>query len=464
MAPFKSQNMALNSYITAEGLEMGRAQVTQAEAAGIQPSVRMNPILLKPTTDVGSQVIVNGVSRGNYPARAYFALKPSLIPDIMAAYRSLSAENDVIVIEGARSPAEINLKQGDIVNMGLAKLVDAPVLLVADIDLGGVFASLYGTVALLEPEERSRVKGLIINKFRGDVTLLEPGLDMLRELTGIPVVGVIPYMDLDLDDEDSLAERFRRPASGGAVDIAVIRLPRISNFTDFNALGRMPEVSLRYVRSAADFGAPDLLILPGTKSTIADLQWLKRTGLGAEVVGHATSGGAVIGICGGYQMLGERVSDHVGAEGGGAEPGLGLLRTRTVFEREKARSRVQGHVVHAEGVFALLEGRAFHGYEIHMGVTEVEGAAFSALSSGGSDGATSGNVWGSYVHGIFDDGAFSAALVNCLLMGKGMEPTALPMRMDEYKEMQYNYLADTVREHLDMELIYGLIGGRRRED
>lgn len=461
VAPFKSQNMALNSFITQEGLEMGRAQVTQAEAAGIAPSVRMNPILLKPTTDVGSQVIVNGVSRGNYRAKDYFQIKKTLIPHILEAYQSLAEECDVIVIEGAGSPAEINLKQEDIVNMGLAKLVDAPVLLVADIDPGGVFASLYGTVALLEPEERARVKGLIINKFRGDVTILEPGLRMLEELTDIPVVGVIPYMDLDLDDEDSLAERFRNPAGSGDVDVAVIRLPRISNFTDFNPLARMPQVSLRYVRTASELGAPDLVILPGTKSTLSDLRWLKATGLGEAIVRHAAAGGAVIGICGGYQMLGHQVCDPLCAEGGGAESGLQLLPTRTVFDVEKTRTRVTGQVTEAEGIFAPLRDTPFFGYEIHMGQTETAGASFATLSSGTQDGVVSGNVWGSYVHGIFDDGVFTAQLVNCLLSAKGLAPEAKPILIDEYKEMQYNNLASVVRDHLDMDLIWQLIGRKK---
>ncbi len=462
VAPFKSQNMALNSFITREGLEMGRAQVMQAEAAGVEPSVRMNPILLKPTTDVGSQVIVGGVSRGNYPAREYFGMKKSLIPDILAAYSSLSRESDVIVIEGAGSPAEINLKQDDIVNMGLARLVDAPVLLVADIDPGGVFASLYGTVALLEQEERARIRGLVINKFRGDVTILEPGLKMLEDLTGIPVAGVIPYMELDLDDEDSLAQRFYRPSGEGAVDIAVIRLPRISNFTDFNALARMPEVSLRYVRSAANLGAPDLVILPGTKSTISDLCWLRETGLAGAITRHAQSGGAVIGICGGYQMLGKTVSDPVMAEGGGSVEGLGLLDIKTVFSHEKTRTRVTGQVKYAEGIFQRLVGKGFSGYEIHMGESQSSGTAFATISSGVSDGAASGHVWGSYVHGIFDEGDFAAAVVNALLAAKGMEETAAPIQMDEYREMQYNKLADTVRQHLNMNLIYDIIGRQRK--
>ena len=266
VAPFKSQNMALNSYITSEGLEMGRAQVMQAEAAGIEPSVLMNPILLKPTNDTGSQVIVNGEVLGTMSARDYFKYKKNLVPDIMKAFRTLAEKNDIIVIEGAGSPAEINLKTDDIVNMGMAKMADAPVLLAGDIDRGGVFAQLYGTVELLEPEERNRIRGLIINKFRGDKTILDPGIEMLEEKCGIPVVGVAPYLDIQVEDEDSLTERFDRGQETGLIDIAVIRIPRISNFTDFNPLESIPGVSLRYVKHTSDLKNPDVIILPGTKT------------------------------------------------------------------------------------------------------------------------------------------------------------------------------------------------------
>ena len=290
-APFKSQNMALNSFITREGLEMGRAQVMQAEAAGIEPSVRMNPILLKPVSDVGSQLIVNGVPRGNWKARDYFAYKRELIPEILEAYESLAREYDVIVIEGAGSPAEINLKDGDIVNMGLAAMVDAPVLLCGDIDRGGVFASLYGTAALLEPEERARLKGFVINKFRGDVEILRPGLSMLEERTGIPVAGVVPMVNVDLDDEDSLSQRLGNGGGVGLIDLAVIRLPKLSNFTDFNPLERIPEVSLRYVSSPAQLREPDLILLPGTKNTLDDLRWLRASGLESAIRKHAARPG-----------------------------------------------------------------------------------------------------------------------------------------------------------------------------
>ena len=281
VAPFKSQNMALNSYITRDGLEMGRAQVAQAEAAGIEPDVRMNPILLKPSSDTGSQLIVNGEVRGLYRAVDYFKMKKSLIPDILEAFESLSKENDIIVLEGAGSPVEINLKSDDIVNMGMAKLVNAPVILVGDIDRGGVFAQLYGTVELLEPEERQRIVGTVINKFRGDVKILQPGLSMLEEKTHLPVLGVVPMLEVDVDDEDSLSARLSKSGKVGLVDVAVIRLPRLSNFTDFNPLERMEEVSLRYVGSVGELGHPDLIILPGTKNTMDDLRWLRQSGLEA---------------------------------------------------------------------------------------------------------------------------------------------------------------------------------------
>ena len=295
-APFKSQNMALNSFVTRDGLEMGRAQVVQAQAAGVEPDVRMNPILLKPSSDVGSQVIVNGEVRGNMPAKEYFRRKKSLIPDILRAYDSLADEFDIIVIEGAGSPAEINLKADDIVNMGLAKLVDAPVLLAGDIDRGGVFAQLYGTVALLEPDERARICGLIINKFRGDVEILRPGLAMLEEKTQLPVLGVVPYLRVDIEDEDSLAPRLQSKSAVKPLDAAVLRLPHISNFTDFMPLEQHPLLGVRYVQSVRELGAPDLVILPGTKNTVNDLLWLRQSGLEAAVLKLSAGGTPVLGV------------------------------------------------------------------------------------------------------------------------------------------------------------------------
>ena len=314
VAPFKSQNMALNSFITEEGLEMGRAQVMQAEAAGITPSVYMNPILLKPTNETGSQVIVNGEVLGTMSAREYFAYKRNLIPEVKKAYEKLASEYDIVVIEGAGSPAEINLKQEDLVNMGMAKMAKAPVLLVGDIDRGGVFAQLIGTVMLLEEDEREIVKGMIINKFRGDKTILDPGITMLEEKSGIPVVGVAPYLNIEVEDEDSLTERFDGKQEVDVIDIAIIRIPRISNFTDFNALEVIPGVSVRYVKTVRDLKNPDMIVLPGSKNTMEDLLWMRQNGLEAAILKKAAEGKIIFGVCGGYQMLGETLSDPDGVE------------------------------------------------------------------------------------------------------------------------------------------------------
>ena len=465
VAPFKAQNMALNSFITEEGLEMGRAQVVQAEAAGVAPSVRMNPVLLKPTNDTGSQVIVNGIPRGTMRASEYYQYKKNLIPEVMAAYQSLSDEYDIIVIEGAGSPAEINLRQDDFVNMGMAKLADAPVLLVGDIDRGGVFASLYGTVALLEPDEQERIKGFVINKFRGDVEILRPGLKQLEDLAGKPVLGVVPMLKVDVDDEDSLSQRLEPGKKVGLIDIAVIRLPRLSNFTDFNPLERMEEVTLRYVSSPRELGSPDLIILPGTKNTMGDLRWMRQSGLESAILKHAAAGGCVVGICGGYQMLGRTISDPDGVEGGGSLAGLGLLPTETVFFGEKTRTRVSGQFDAMGGDFTAMAETPFEGYEIHMGrTTHLDGSAnilsFRTLDGEAhADGAAAGNVWGCYIHGIFDRAECAAALVNCLRRRRGLEASAAAVDWKVYKEQQYDALADGVRAALDMERIYRILNG-----
>lgn len=468
VAPFKSQNMALNSFITEEGLEMGRAQVMQAEAAGIQPSVYMNPILLKPTTDVGSQVIVNGEVLGNMKARDYFAYKKQLVPQIMEAYHKLEEEYDIIVIEGAGSPAEINLKDEDIVNMGMAKMAKAPVLLVGDIDRGGVFAQLIGTVMLLEEEERQMVKGLIINKFRGDKTILDPGVKMLEEKAGIPVVGVAPYLSIQVEDEDSLTERFDRKNPVGVIDIAVIRLPRISNFTDFNPFESMDGVSIRYVGSVAELKNPDLIILPGTKSTMSDLAWMRQNGLEAAVLKAANAGTYIFGVCGGYQMLGETLSDPDGVEGGGSMKGMGLLPMDTVFAGDKTRTRVTGCFTDATGEMQELAGAELEGYEIHMGVTTLKDGAsplttitdHAAQSSGQTkpDGAFSDNVYGTYVHGVFDREDVAKAVVRAIGRKKGLDVTEITaVDFAEFKETQYDLLAAGLREHLDMKRIYEIL-------
>lgn len=459
VAPFKAQNMALNSFITEEGLEMGRAQVVQAEACGIAPSVRMNPILLKPVTDMGSQVIVNGEVRGNMSAAEYYAIKRSLVPDIRRAYHSLAENYDIIVLEGAGSPAELNLKQDDIVNMGMARLAKAPVLLVGDIDRGGVFAQIYGTIALLEEEEQSMVKATIINKFRGDAGLLSPGLSILKKLTGKPVAGVIPYLTLDLEDEDSLAERLTRKTPGAVIDIAVVRLPRLSNFTDFAAFEATPGVGVRYVGSTDELGNPDMVILPGTKSTISDLKWLRECGLEASIKKLASHGMVVFGVCGGYQMLGRYIVDREGVEGGGTIEGMGLLPVNTEFAAEKRRTRTAAKVLQTEGILGRLTGADLEGYEIHMGRTSLTQGAkpFLLLADGVTDGCVYGNVYGSYLHGFFDSAVCRDAVYSALCEKKGVSPVVKAFDLKAYKETQYDLLAEGIRENLDMKRIYQIL-------
>lgn len=450
VAPFKSQNMALNSFITKDGAEMGRAQVVQAEAAGIAPDVRMNPILLKPTTDVGSQVIVNGQVQGNMRAMEYYKRKREFIPAVMEAYNSLAQDYDIIVIEGAGSPAEINLKATDIVNMGLAELVDAPVLLVGDIDRGGVFAQLYGTIALLEPQEQKRIKGTIVNKFRGDRAILQPGIDILEKICGVPVAGVIPYTHVDIDDEDSLSTRFQTGDSRKDIDIAVIKLPRISNFTDVSPLERFESVSVRYIERPDQLHQPDMILLPGTKSTIADLLWLRQSGLEAAICQQAARGCIIFGICGGYQMLGTSIRDPQGVEAAGVTEvkGMGLLPMDTVFQGEKVQQQTSGVFVEIPGVLHSLTGLPYTGYEIHMGRSQQKLAPV----------INQGNVYGSYIHGIFDGEGIAQAVIRDLAAKKGIDPGALTVFDPErYKQEQYDKLADAVRGGLDMDFVYKVL-------
>lgn len=454
VAPFKSQNMALNSFITKEGLEMGRAQVMQAEAAGTAPMVCMNPILLKPTSHTGSQVIVNGEVIGNMSAREYFAYKKQLVPDIKKAFQKLEEKADIIVIEGAGSPAEINLKENDIVNMGLAEMVDAPVLLVGDIDRGGVFAQLLGTLMLLTKQEKDRVKGLVINKFRGDKTILDPGILMLEEKGRVPVVGVLPYLELRLEDEDSLTERFDHRREG-LIDIAVIRYPRISNFTDFNVFEQNPNVTVRYVASEEELHHPDLIILPGSKNTMGDLKWMRQNGMEAAVkkrVGEIP----VFGICGGYQMLGEMVEDPDGVEEGGALRGMELLPVKTELKKQKKRCQVEGKIGTLPGIFSELSGCSYQGYEIHMGSTHIDGEASEEWKA--PVYGTRQNVYGSYIHGLFDQGHTAEAVVRALAKKKGLSLTEGKIQdYRRFKETQYDKLADAMRMYFHMEEIYGML-------
>lgn len=474
VAPFKSQNMALNSGVTADGLEMGRAQIMQAEAAGLLPDVRMNPILLKPTADHSSQVIVNGSPRGTMDAREYFSYRSSLIPNIMEAYQSLAEENDIIVIEGAGSPAEINLKKDDIVNMGLARMLDAPVLLAGDIDRGGVFASLYGTAALVSQEERERIKGFVINKFRGDPSLLQDGLDQLRDLTGIPVLGVIPFIpDLMIDDEDSLSSQLSFGENqvckqDALLHIAVVRLPYISNFTDLQAFSRLSFVQVSffdsldtYARAVSEYGEPDLFILPGTKNTVHAIKWLEETELNRLIIRKAKSGLPVAGICGGFQLLGQFLHDEEGNEDSGAEkdiPGLGLLPLETTFTKDKTRTQVDRVLDDINGIFASLSSCRVKGYEIHHGKTSLllnDGRKLPAPPV-----CTSGNVLGTYIHGFFDSDQIFDKIIRLLCDRKGLP-------LPEYKSYQsereeaYDRLADLVRKSLDMDSVYKIVFGKK---
>ncbi|MCR4908370.1 MAG: cobyric acid synthase [Lachnospiraceae bacterium] len=471
-APFKSQNMALNSCITKEGLEMGRAQVMQAEAAMIEPEAAMNPVLLKPTTDVGSQLIVLGEVKGQMSAGEYMDYKKKLLPEILAAYASLSGRFRPMVIEGAGSPAELNLMENDIVNLGLAERINADAILVGDIDRGGVFAQLLGTLMLLPEEGRRRIKGLVINKFRGDRKIFEPGLKELEMRCGIPVIGVLPYMNCTLTDEDSLSEKLKygfchRGASPEeTLEIAVIHLPRISNFTDFDVFDCLEGVVLRFVREASELGEPDLIILPGTKSTIADLKWLREKGF-ADRIYKAVKDTPVLGICGGYQMLGRRISDPYGVEGEKGEEiqGLGLLPADTVMDKKKTRARVTGRTGKTEGIFSALSGKSFEGYILHMGETDLIEPEKSLGTLCFQDGKTTregildGNVIGSYVHGILDGFQFLNALLSSVsrARGKSWKPVN-PRNYKDIREDEYNRLAREMRDAFRMDLVYEIAG------
>ncbi len=478
VAPFKAQNMSNNSFVTPDGGEIGRAQAVQAEAARVLPRVEMNPVLLKPEADHRSQVVVLGRPTGSATARDYYAMTPRLWPVVAGALDRLRQEFDMVVIEGAGSPAEINLKAHEIVNMRVARHARAPVLLVGDIDRGGLFASLVGTMALLDPEEAALVRGFVVNKFRGDLSLLTPGLEELRRLTGIPVLGVLPYVtDIALPEEDSVGlegtgnkERWPGDGERWVLDVAVVRLPRIANFDDFDPLRREPGVRLRYVASAADLGAPDLVVLPGSKSTIADLAWLRERGLAEAIVARRHAGAGVIGICGGYQMLGRRLLDPGGVESSAGEAeGLGLLPVTTRFEAHKETHQVRAQVARAQGMLAGCAGAEATGYEIHMGRTEGEGgtAPFRLLDRSGqrvdyAEGAmdAEGRTLGTYVHGLFHNEGLRRGILAQLASWKGVRlPKGAPS-IDADKEL--DRLAHLVRRHLDMDLVFEIAGVERR--
>lgn len=458
VSPFKSQNMALNSFVTKTGKEMGRAQVVQAFASEIDPEAFMNPILLKPTTDRKIQVIVNGKSIGNMSGVEYGTFKSSLKPEIMKAYNHIRDNYDICVIEGAGSPVEINIKEEDIANMKMAEMADAPVILVADIDRGGVFASIYGTIMLMTPEERKRVKGVIINKFRGDVNILKPGLKEIEELTGVPVVGVMPYTDIDIEDEDSVTERFKKLKTNKGINISVIKLKHMSNFTDFDALDIVKDVNLKYVTSAAEMGDEDIIIIPGTKNTIDDLKEIKDNGIATEIIKAAKKGVCVIGICGGFQMLGEKIKDPYGIESNIEEiPGLGLLDLETIMEKEKNTLQYSGVLENCSGLLQGLDGAKITGYEIHQGVTN--GIEQKVTGDDRVVAVVRGeNVFGTYIHGIFDNEEVTRTILNKIREKKGLETHSKGMTFDEYRMQELNKLEKLMRENIDIQKIYEILG------
>lgn len=463
VAPFKSQNMALNSYVTQNGEEIGRAQGVQAEAARIIPNSKMNPILLKPKQDMVSEVIVHGkhfMDMGATNYRENFTLQA--IPIVEKAIHDLEQSYDIIVAEGAGSPAEINLKDRDIANMRVAKMLDADVFLVADIDRGGVFASIVGTLALLDEEERKLVKGIIINKFRGMIELLQDGIQWLENYTGIPVIGVIPYLDCQIEAEDSLALdtlKLKKPKKKCPIDVACIQLPRISNFTDFDPLFEEPDVGVRLVRDVKELGNPDCIIIPGTKNTTGDLMWLKETKLFEAIQQCYSKGSRVFGICGGYQILGEKLLDPDGVEGNLKEvSGLSLLPIQTIFEKNKRTTQTKGKI-HPTLFQKEIE---VEGYEIHLGQTKVKENAlpFLQLNDGTTDGIIvhNGKAIGTYLHGIFQNRYFTRAYFNEIRKSKGLNPLPMEVQTDkERREQAYEILAEQVQSCLNMEYIYALL-------
>ncbi|MEB0107295.1 cobyric acid synthase [Pseudomonas sp. MH9.3] len=450
VAPFKPQNMALNSAVTAEGGEIGRAQAVQAQAARLAPHTDMNPVLLKPNSDTGSQVIIHGRAVTSMNAVAYHDYKAIAMQAVLASHARLSAAYPVVMVEGAGSPAEINLRANDIANMGFAEAVDCPVLLIADINRGGVFAHLVGTLELLSPSEQARVRGFIINRFRGDIALLQPGLDWLQARTGKPVVGVLPYvMDLHLEAEDGI-DRRQIDKAAQVLKVVVPVLPRISNHTDFDPLRLHPQVDLQFVGSGQPIPAADLIILPGSKSVRSDLAYLRANGWDSAVARHLRYGGKVLGICGGLQMLGEQVHDPLGLEGAaGSSDGLGLLGFTTTLEEEKQLRNVRGRL--------LLEDAEVSGYEIHAGVTSGDGLLRAAvlLDDGRSDGALSadGQILGTYLHGLFE----TPAACSALLRWAGL-PDVQEVDYHALRERDIERLADLVENHLDTELLRKLCG------
>jgi adenosylcobyric acid synthase len=466
VAPFKAQNMALNSFVTKSGGEIGRAQALQAEAARTAAVVDMNPILLKASGEKGSQVIIHGRAYRHMRAQEYYAFKKEAWEAVISSYRRLAKEFGLIIMEGAGSPAEINLMDSDIVNMSAAKMAGAPVLLVGDIDRGGVFASLYGTVRLLGRDKR-HIKGFIINKFRGDMEILRPGLEMIRQKTGRHVIGVLPYIsDMGLPEEDGLSLR-QGSGRGGHWDvrIVVVRLKYISNFTDFDPLAHEPDVDLVYSTSPAEMEHADILIIPGSKNTVRDLFFLRDNGLDASILRAFQKGSHVMGMCGGYQMLGRRILDPFHVESDHPEVGgLGLLNIETLFAKEKTTCQAEAEIADSTWLMpcGTETGIPIRGYEIHMGESTGDIGIFrmrrgDTCSSPVPEGSHNKNCWGTYLHGIFDNDGFRRGLLNRIREGKGLPPLPVVVNYAGLKEKAMDNLADVVRSNIDMEFIKGIL-------
>ena len=460
VSPFKSQNMALNSYITKDGKEMGRAQVVQAEASGLEPDVNMNPILLKPSTMNKIQIIVCGKSIGNMSGAEYNQYKKNLISVLKETYSKIENENDIVVIEGAGSPAEINIKEEDISNFAMARIANAPVILVADIDRGGVFASIYGTIMLLNEEDRKRIKGIVINKFRGNKEVLKSGFDIIENLTGVKTLGVIPYTDIDIEDEDSLSEKyksFKLNKNSNKIKISVIKLKHISNVTDIDALSIYDDVEIQFVTERSQIGNEDLLIIPGSKNTIDDLKWLKESGIAEEIIKRARTETIIFGICGGFQILGNKVKDPYHIEGDIEElNGLGLLDLETIMENEKTLVQYKGKLSVNNGILKNLNNFEIKGYEIHQGITQ--GNEKNLTTDDRTIFVNRDSIIATYLHGIFDNKNFTDVLLNEIRRRKGLEEVNNNISYEEYKLKEFDKLEKLVRENVDIDEIYKIIG------
>ncbi|EGN63276.1 cobyric acid synthase CobQ [Fusobacterium animalis 11_3_2] len=460
VSPFKSQNMALNSYITKDGKEMGRAQVVQAEASGLEPDVNMNPILLKPSTMNKIQIIVCGKSIGNMSGVEYNQYKKNLIPILKETYSKIENENDIVVIEGAGSPAEINIKEEDISNFAMARIADASVILVADIDRGGVFASIYGTIMLLNEEDRKRIKGIVINKFRGNKEVLKSGFEIIENLTGVKTLGVIPYTDIDIEDEDSLTEKyksFKLNKNSNKIKISVIKLKHISNVTDIDALSIYNDVEIQFVSERSQIGNEDLIIIPGSKNTIDDLKWLKESGIAEEIIKRARTETIIFGICGGFQILGNKVKDPYHIEGDIEElNGLGLLDLETIIENEKTLVQYKGKLSVNNGILKTLNNFEIKGYEIHQGITQ--GNEKNLTTDDRIIFVNRDNIIATYLHGIFDNKNFTDVLLNEIRRRKGLEEVNNNISYEEYKLKEFDKLEKLVKENIDIDEIYKIIG------